>query len=107
MMQEIAMSHNPATGNSFAARMPYRNKGTVNLTASIARRAKAVLRHWQKRRAIRTLQELDDWTLYDLGVSRNEIRGLVDDLVCHPPRKISPHRDSPQSDASSQSGSPV
>ena len=101
------MSHNPATGNSFVARVPSRNKGTVNLTAAIGRWAKAGLRHWQKRRAIRTLRELNDWTLYDIGVSRNEIPDLVDDLVSHPPRKTSPRRYGPQSDAAPRSGRPV
>ena len=83
------MSHIPATRDPFVARMPFRNRGTINFTAAISRRAKEALRHWQRHRMIRTLQELDDRTLNDIGLARSEIRGLVDDLVGPSPRRAS------------------
>lgn len=75
------MSHIPATRDPFIARMPFRNRGSLNFTAAISRRAKEALRHWQRHRMMRTLQELDDRTLDDIGLARNDIRGLVDELV--------------------------
>lgn len=78
------MSHDPSTTDSFVARMPFRNLGTINLAAGIGRGMKAALRHWQKQRAIRTLQALDDWTLNDIGLARNDIRRVVNDLVTDP-----------------------
>lgn len=86
------MSHNPATTDSFVARMPFRNRGTFNLAAALGRRVKASLHHWQKHRAVRTLEQLDDWTLNDIGLSRNEIRRFVGDVVAPDPGKVSPAR---------------
>ena len=83
------MSHIPATRDPFVARMPFRNRGTINFTAAISRRAKEALRHWQRHRMMRTLWELDDRTLDDIGLARSEIRGLVDDLVGPSPRRAS------------------
>jgi uncharacterized protein YjiS (DUF1127 family) len=85
-MQEVAMSHIPATRDPFVAQMPFR---TPSFTAAIGRRAKEALRHWQRHRMMRTLWELDDRTLDDIGLARSEIRGLVDDLVGPSPRRAS------------------
>ena len=83
------MSHIPATRDPFIARMPFRNRGTINFTAAISRRAKEALHQWQRHRMMRTLQELDDRTLADIGLARNDIRGLVDELVGPSPRRAS------------------
>lgn len=83
------MSHIPATRDPFVARMPFRNRGTIDFTAAIGRRAKEALRHWQRHRMMRTLSELDDHILDDIGLSRGEIRGLVDELVGPSPRRAS------------------
>ena len=83
------MSHIPATRDPFIAWMPFRTRGTPSFTAAIGRRAKEALRHWQRHRMMRTLWELDDRTLDDIGLARSEIRGLVDDLVGPSPRRAS------------------
>ena len=75
------MSHIPATRDPFIAWMPFRTWGTPSFTAAIGRRAKEALRHWQRHRMMRTLWELDDRTLDDIGLARSKIRGLVDDIV--------------------------
>jgi uncharacterized protein YjiS (DUF1127 family) len=90
--QEVAMSHNPTTLGSFVAGTPRRNRSTFNLAAALGQRVKAALHHWEKRRAVRTLQELDDWTLNDIGLTRNEIRRFVGDVLVPAPRKFSPSR---------------
>lgn len=79
------MSHDPSTTNQLAARMPFRNQGTISLTAAMGRRVKAALCRWQKQRAVRTLQELDDRLLDDIGLTRNDIQKVVDELVGPPP----------------------
>lgn len=79
------MSHNPSARDPFVARMPLRNQGTSRLAAALGQRAKAALHHWQWRRMNRTLQQLDDRTLDDIGLPRNEIGGLVNELVGPPP----------------------
>jgi len=84
--QEVAMSHNPSTTDPLVARMPFRNQGTSRLAAALGQRAKAALHHWQRHRMNRALQQLDDRTLDDIGLARNEIRGLVDELIGPPPR---------------------
>lgn len=83
------MSRIPATRDPFVAWMPFRTRGTPSFTAAISRRAKEALRHWQRHRMNRTLQQLDDRTLNDNGLARNEIRGLVDDLVGPSPGRAS------------------
>jgi uncharacterized protein YjiS (DUF1127 family) len=40
---------------------------------SLAGRLQQVLRHWRARRSVRELQELDDRTLADIGVRRDEV----------------------------------
>ena len=42
---------------------------------------------WQKRRATRmTLQELDSWSLKDIGMERGEIEAFVREIQYHPRR---------------------
>lgn len=86
------MSHNPATPGSFVAETPRRIRGTLNLPAALGQRVKAVLHYWQRHRAVRTLQELDDWTLNDIGLTRNEIRRFVGDVLVPAPRTVSSAR---------------
>lgn len=86
------MSHNPSTQDSFIAQRPRRNRGTINLTEALGQRVRSALHHWRKHRAVRTLRQLDDRTLGDIGLSRNDIRRFVGDIPVPAPSRISSGR---------------
>ncbi len=44
------------------------------VSASLAGRVQQFIRHWQARRKVRELQELDDRMLADIGVRRDEVQ---------------------------------
>jgi len=59
--------------------------------AAAARSATDAVRRWRRRRAaLYALMALDDRMLKDIGVSRAEIPGLVDDLLRSPARDRPP-----------------
>ena len=86
------MSHNPSTQDSFIAQRPRRNLGTIRLPEPLGQRIRSALHHWRKHRAVRTLRQLDDRTLGDIGLSRDDIRRFVGDVLVPAPSRISSGR---------------
>lgn len=64
------------------ARRLFQGRRRVGAAAGGVRRPFAKLHAWRtRRRAVRDLEALDDRLLADIGLTRAEIRPLVDDLL--------------------------
>lgn len=75
---EENMSHNSTSNDLLIARAPFLD-GSAAL-ASAGRFFKAAAARWQKHRTIRALDQLSDYMLHDIGVTRGEIPRLVDEI---------------------------
>lgn len=73
----------------FAARIPFLGLDATGVAAVISQRAKTTIRRWRKRRTLRAFERLDDRILDDIGLSREELPRVVDDLVGDDPRPAS------------------
>jgi len=76
--QEITMSYNSTSTDPFVARAPF--TGANNFAAATKQLIRVTVTRWQKRRTARALDRLSDWMLQDIGVTRDEIPRLVDEI---------------------------
>ncbi|MBL3675754.1 DUF1127 domain-containing protein [Paracoccus sp. KCTC 42845] len=85
-LMEVIVSRSPTRRDPFVARIPFLFRGTASVLSPFKERVRNAARLYIKRRTIRVLESLDDRMLDDIGLSRNEIARVADDLVADDPR---------------------
>ena len=62
---------------SRAATEPQSTRSLAAMTRWLARFARALMLHWYRRAAVKSLSELDDRALHDIGLQRCHIEAAV------------------------------
>lgn len=81
------------TQGGAAARPDGEGRGLARGAGAALRRAWAAARRHQVRGSVaRTLQQLPDWTLQDIGIHRGEIPEVAEGIARHAEDKAAPNR---------------